>query len=241
MNKKVTIRTCIIVCILSMFFTMFVMASPSMEKITAYLNHNISVIINGDKVELRDTNDNEIYPISYEGTTYLPIRAISQLFGFDVEWDSRTGSIIINTNIENKESLITGKEENTKNNTLLLNSEERVFSLSDETIEAENGIACNIVANNDYNIKDFIMLSVKDKYRFVSFDCLSNVNSSVNVFNQNGKLLKAFYIKPNTLTHCSFNFNSEETTAIYFIAVNQNEEKTEGLLNILNLYGEIGR
>ncbi len=48
---------------------------------------NIQVYMDGKLVDLKDANGNKVEPFIYNGTTYLPVRAISQAMGKDVSWD----------------------------------------------------------------------------------------------------------------------------------------------------------
>ena len=48
----------------------------------------------------RDVNGNETYPFIYEGTTYVPIRAIAELFNASVNWDASSNTVSIVTSGE---------------------------------------------------------------------------------------------------------------------------------------------
>lgn len=60
------------------------------------LGDNINIYYNGAEFAAKDANGNRVYPILREGTTYLPIRALGELFGKNVSWDliSQTVSLI---------------------------------------------------------------------------------------------------------------------------------------------------
>ena len=45
----------------------------------------------------RDVNGNETYPFIVDGTTYVPIRAIAELFNASVNWDEKTNTVTIAT------------------------------------------------------------------------------------------------------------------------------------------------
>lgn len=51
--------------------------------------NNIKVIIDGKELK----TDKE--PFTYEGTTYLPVRAVAEAVGKDVKWDSKTQTVIL--------------------------------------------------------------------------------------------------------------------------------------------------
>ena len=68
-------------------------AADTVKTITASLNYGITIKYNGDVQEMKDANGNRVYPISYEGTTYLPVRAVSNMLGIEVNWDGATNTV----------------------------------------------------------------------------------------------------------------------------------------------------
>lgn len=57
------------------------------------LNQNLAITYNGEVQRFKNVKGDIVYPISYQGTTYLPIRSISCLFETEIEWDGNTNSI----------------------------------------------------------------------------------------------------------------------------------------------------
>lgn len=57
--------------------------------------NNIKIYIDGGEIVPKDANGNMVEPFTMNGTTYLPVRAISNAFGKDVEWDGATQSVYI--------------------------------------------------------------------------------------------------------------------------------------------------
>ncbi|BFT69363.1 stalk domain-containing protein [Paenibacillus sp. P36] len=78
-------------------------AGATNETIQAYINHSISVKINNKAMKMVDANGNPVDPIVYNGTSYFPIRAISNALGFSVDWDE-TSKIISLTQGANVQS-----------------------------------------------------------------------------------------------------------------------------------------
>lgn len=65
------------------------------EDVIAGLNSDIKIYYK-DKIQIfKDVNDNVVYPLTYQGTTYLPVRAISNLYNTDIEWNGDTYTIAI--------------------------------------------------------------------------------------------------------------------------------------------------
>lgn len=65
------------------------------SEIKAYLSNATKVQLNGKILELRDAKNQPIYPINYQGSTYLPVRAISQSLGLFVDYDEPTKTVIL--------------------------------------------------------------------------------------------------------------------------------------------------
>ncbi|MDO4766470.1 MAG: stalk domain-containing protein, partial [Eubacteriales bacterium] len=65
------------------------------SEIKAYLSNATKVQLNGKILELKDAKNQPIYPINYQGSTYLPVRAISQSLGLFVDYDEPTKTVIL--------------------------------------------------------------------------------------------------------------------------------------------------
>lgn len=71
-------------------------ASSALKQISAYLNYQVNVLYNGEKLVLKNADGNTVVPITYEGSTYLPMRPlVEQLMGMKVDWDQATKTITI--------------------------------------------------------------------------------------------------------------------------------------------------
>ncbi|WP_239618030.1 stalk domain-containing protein [Cohnella mopanensis] len=93
MKKTMFIST---VMLVSFFFgTISSHAGPVLEEIKAYLNHEITFVLNGAKWQPADANGKKVEPITFNGTTYVPLRAVSQALGVPVEYDGVNKQIIL--------------------------------------------------------------------------------------------------------------------------------------------------
>ncbi|MEO2202174.1 copper amine oxidase N-terminal domain-containing protein [Paenibacillus pabuli] len=70
-----------------------VMAAPSIEKITAYLNKEININIDGRIYVPKDQNNEIIDPIIYNNSTYLPLRSVAEALNIQVDWDGATQTV----------------------------------------------------------------------------------------------------------------------------------------------------
>lgn len=51
------------------------------------ITNGIKIVIDGQKINPTDANGNRVEPIIYNGTTYLPVRAVANALGKAVYWD----------------------------------------------------------------------------------------------------------------------------------------------------------
>ncbi len=57
----------------------------------------IKIILDGALITPRDASGNVVEPFIIDGTTYLPVRALSNALGFDVGWDNATSTVSISS------------------------------------------------------------------------------------------------------------------------------------------------
>ena len=56
---------------------------------------NIRLYVDGSLITPKDVNGNIVEPFIYNGTTYLPVRALSEALGRNVSWDGKSSSVYI--------------------------------------------------------------------------------------------------------------------------------------------------
>ncbi|MGI6030286.1 MAG: copper amine oxidase N-terminal domain-containing protein [Eubacteriales bacterium] len=66
---------------------------PEPSVVQAMSKPDVTVIINGESTVFTDANGKVIYPIIYNGTTYLPLRAIGNIMEMEVGWNA-AGKIV---------------------------------------------------------------------------------------------------------------------------------------------------
>ena len=84
----------IIGCLVCFLMNGVVLAKTGAETIEALYN-NIKIYVDGIKIEPKDANGNNVEPFIYNGTTYLPVRAIGEAIGKTVTWDGATQSVYL--------------------------------------------------------------------------------------------------------------------------------------------------
>lgn len=69
-------------------------ASSGSKSIQAVYN-NIKIYVDNQLVTPKDANGNTVEPFIYNGTTYLPVRAVAEALNQEVSWDGKTKSVYI--------------------------------------------------------------------------------------------------------------------------------------------------
>jgi len=59
------------------------------------LYRDIRIVVDGYTIAPKDANGKPVEPFIFEGTTYLPVRAVSEALGKSVEWDGHSNTVYI--------------------------------------------------------------------------------------------------------------------------------------------------
>ena len=98
-NKKIIYLLTVILC-LTMGCFIGVNANSINEEINAILSYDVKIKYNNEYQNMYDANSNQVYPILYNGTTYVPIRAVSKIFDIPVDWDAENRTVLLGNNSE---------------------------------------------------------------------------------------------------------------------------------------------
>ncbi len=71
-----------------------VFAKSGREMVEALYN-NIKIYVDGVKIQPKDATGKTVEPFIYNGTTYLPVRAVGEALGKTVTWDGETQSVYL--------------------------------------------------------------------------------------------------------------------------------------------------
>ena len=63
--------------------------------VSARLRPDMSIVIDGSARDFYNASGQEVHPILYDGTTYLPVRAIGELMGKNVDWNQTTKTVTL--------------------------------------------------------------------------------------------------------------------------------------------------
>lgn len=75
--------------------TLGAFAAANNQTISALLSYSTPIVFNGQPQTFKDASGKQVFPILYEGTTYLPVRAICGLAGIAVDYDASTGTVVL--------------------------------------------------------------------------------------------------------------------------------------------------
>lgn len=93
--KTKLIRSIALVLVMVMCMAVGAFAATNLQEIKAYLNHDLAIRYDGELQTMYDANGNRVLPISYNGTTYLPIRAVGNMMGIDVGYDAENYQVLL--------------------------------------------------------------------------------------------------------------------------------------------------
>ncbi len=136
---------------------------------------NVNVYINGEFILPMDVNGNVVNPILKDGTTYLPMRAISEAFNKEVSWEQETHTVILTT------PEVKGFEEG-KTYAFVNKASGKAISLTDNGLELE--------AFYHYNFQGFnITPSDTDGYYYITASNDKNFDVNGNSKNPGAKII----------------------------------------------------
>lgn len=92
-KKKSKVHFCTLIISVLIMFALITMnavaarAAAGPYTVSATLSPNLTIVVDGVEKDFYNVSGKEVHPIVYNGTTYLPLRAIGELMGKNVNWD----------------------------------------------------------------------------------------------------------------------------------------------------------
>lgn len=91
-KRKFKVLIAALAAVLAIGITAF--AKQATETISVMYD-NIKILIDGVEYTPKDANGNLVEPFVYNGTTYLPVRAVANAFDKDVDWEPQTSTVVL--------------------------------------------------------------------------------------------------------------------------------------------------
>ena len=167
--------------------------AESMQKTITAVYNNIKIVVNGETITPKDANGNAVEPFIVDGTTYLPVRAISQALGEDVDWDGATSTVYIG-----EKPAVTAPENTTftvntasltpfKSTVLARTGSQDISGDMVNFFMKQPEIPALITSSSDYKSGDTLQtFKVEDKTaaEFFTQSALENIASTINAAQQ---------------------------------------------------------
>ena len=96
------------VLVTTLIFGLTTVAFAALEAKTIEVHTGVDLYIDDEPFTPKDVNGNEVEVLLYNGTTYLPVRAIGEAYNTEIYWDDSTKSVYIGDH-EMSASLTDGK------------------------------------------------------------------------------------------------------------------------------------
>lgn len=90
-------RKIALILVMIMILSTCAFAGTPAQSIMVDLSPGVSIVIDGTAQQFCDVNGTQVYPVVYNGTTYLPLRSIGGIMGKTVAWDAATKTIDLNS------------------------------------------------------------------------------------------------------------------------------------------------
>ena len=91
--KKLTERVFLPVLCVVLLLTPLIGCAQAADTVTARLRPDYTIIIDGAERDFYNAAGQQVHPVAYDGTTYLPVRAIGELMGRNVDWNESTKTV----------------------------------------------------------------------------------------------------------------------------------------------------
>ncbi len=161
--------------------------------------NNIKIKLNGQEVRPKDANGNYVEPFIIDGTTYLPVRAVANALGINVNWDSSTNSVLLSN--QGSQSVATGFDASKIASELKVIREYRWEDYS------TNYLALILKNESAYTVSPRVQISFKDKNGAV----VGAENKTEHAFGPGNEMVLVF--------------SNEEAFENYEYIISANEEK----------------
>jgi len=87
-------------------------ATASAQTVSVYFKPDITIQVGDREMSFYDANGKAVFPLIYQGTTYLPVRAVAALMNENIEWDGKSKTVYIGRTLSNPSIVDVGVSRN---------------------------------------------------------------------------------------------------------------------------------
>ncbi len=170
-------------------------------KISALLSYETKVVYNGVEQSFADAKGNPVYPITYNGTTYLPLRAVANMMGENrIAYDGTTKTVTLGAVERQPVKLTTrGNSGGTKYSWVIKDAAELNITGGDATQTFESGIQWSIW-NGSYSVgKERLVYCDVAGMSSVTFTAWADIDSEIRVYDQDYKVVTSFKLAKGSM------------------------------------------
>lgn len=159
MKKKIA-YVISLVLVLSIGFSVGAIASNGTKTATLFYR-DIKITLDGKELIPKDVDGNYVEPFIIDGTTYLPVRGISNALGLNVDWDGVSGTVILTTPTNIPSGAVLFEKNDVKITYLGLVASDSYLGGYDVKLQIENNSSKDyIVQIRDLSVNGFMTDSV---------------------------------------------------------------------------------
>ncbi len=93
--KKLAERIFLPMLCVVLLLTPLIGCAQAADTVTARLRPDYTIIIDDAERDFYNAAGQQVHPVAYDGTTYLPVRAIGELMGRNVDWNESTKTVTL--------------------------------------------------------------------------------------------------------------------------------------------------
>ncbi len=194
-----------------------VFAFSGKRDISALLNGDLKIIFNGEEQVLKNANGERVYPISYEGTTYLPVRAVANLVKLPVSYNQEKYAVELGSKVEYT-NLVDLKHERATKYNYIINDDSLLSFRAKGSTDAKrynNGLIFNMLtgafSDSEYTRCYFDV----DGFSDLKFTIAAKKNfANVVVYDENSSLIATFDVEEGNVIEKEIRIKGAKKIAI---------------------------
>jgi len=211
--KRKLLKTTVVSLVLLLVFGTGVYAGSNLEQISAYLNRGVTLTWNGVPFYPQEADGSRVFPITYNGRTYIPAKFIAEKAGLGVGWDGTTSTVSFTTPDYVPPVVTRGTYTKVGNGTIKVITDD-LLSLLEKGFNVEETMAVDEYGTHTIRITKVTGTSSEKKQMYIDFiatmdTMLQNnqfkLSSTQNLGNGHYKYVYVHQVEPVEITNYSTN------------------------------------